>query len=100
MRVRFSGSGHLYSAIAPASSLGSLGSLRHRSLDAHIGSAAAEIAAEPLLNLGGCRVGIAIKECLASHDEARCAEAALLGVVVYEGLLHRVQLPVLLETLD
>src|SRR5262249_26564497 len=89
IKVRLSASGHLYSAIALPSFRGSL--LYCRS-DTHVGSAAAQVAAEASLDLFGRRIGVLVEERLAGHNEARCAEAALLSIVVDECLLNRMQL--------
>src|SRR6266705_580588 len=88
MNVRLSASGHLYSAIAPPSFLRRL---RDRCSNAHVGSAAAGIAAEPLLDLFGSWVRILVEERLARDNEAWRAKTALLCVVVDEGLLNRMQ---------
>ena len=88
MKVRLSASGHLYSAIAPPSFLSRLCDCCS---NAHVGAAAAGIAAEPLLDLFGSWVRVFVEERLAGDNEARRAEAALLSVVVDEGLLNRMQ---------
>src|ERR1044071_3464028 len=87
MRLRLSASGHLYSAIASPSFL-LLGRLQDRRANADVGAAAAEIAAQPLANLFRRRVGMLVEKSFAGDDEARRAEAALLCVVVNEGLLN------------
>src|SRR5690242_20527533 len=68
IKVRLSASGHLYSAIAPPSFLRCLS---NRSADAHVGSASAEIPAQPLLDLLRCRIRMLIKEGLRRDDKAR-----------------------------
>src|SRR5947199_8204710 len=97
--VRLSASGHLYSAIASPSFL-LLGGLQDRGADAHVGSAAAEVAAQSFLNLFGRRVGVLVQKRLAGDHEAGRTEAALLRVVVNERLLDRVQLVALHQALD
>src|SRR5436190_13335763 len=92
MKVRLSASGHLYSAIALPSLLPSLRRLRDRCSNAHIGTAPAGIAAEPFLNLIGGWIRILVQKRLACDHEAGSAEATLLGVIVDEGLLNRVQI--------
>ena len=72
--------------------------IRYRTQDAVIGAAAAEMArqrrADFLARRHGRSLGRApgIVKRRGLDDEARCAEAALQGVVRHEGLLHRVQL--------
>ena len=53
--------------------------------DAHVGTAAAEIAAESLLHILHRSDWDVVQEAFRGHDEARRAVAALLGVVVDEG---------------
>src|SRR5215468_9467530 len=75
-------------------SLGSFagfGSLHYCSANACIGSAAAEVSGKPVLDFFGRGMGMLIKKGLASHHKSGCAETALLGVVVNERLLHRMQ---------
>src|SRR5262245_31809356 len=108
MWVRFSSSGHLYSAMVLASSrqfrrpgFSHLPrSLRDGGLDAVIGAAPAEIAARAQLDLFGRRPGVFFEQRCAGHDEAGSAEPALLRVVIPEGLLDRMELAVLFETFD
>ena len=52
--------------------------------DAHVGSAAAQIAAEPVFTSSYVRIRIALQEIRRRNHEARRAIAALLGIVVYE----------------
>src|SRR5215207_7582963 len=94
--VRLFASGHLYSAIAsPSFPLRNLlRGLGDRGANADIGAAAAEIAAEAALDLRRSRIWMLVEKCLASHDEARRAETALLRVVIDESLLHRVKIAV------
>ena len=71
--------------------------VRHRTEDAVIGAAAAEMARQRRTDFLArrhsrslCRApGIVKRRGL--DDEARCAEAALQGVVCHKGLLHRMQ---------
>src|SRR5215813_4163930 len=108
MWVRLPSSGHLYSAIALASSHQFRrspfphlsGSLRDGGLDADICAAAAEIAAHAHLDLFRRRRGMFFEQRRAGHDEAGSAKAALLRVVVPEGLLDRMEIAVLFESFD
>src|SRR5436853_5314627 len=102
IRLRLSGSGHLYSAIvAPsfrpnkACSLCGSGTFRHLhhcASNTGIGAAAADVPTQTGLHVFERWMWISIKESLASNDKAGCAKAALLRVVVNECLLHRMQL--------
>ena len=76
------------------------GTGRHGLDDVVVAGAAAQVALEPDpdLLLGGVRVLLEHVDGL--HDHARRAVAALQGVVVVEGLLHRVQLAARGDALD
>src|SRR5690606_6529280 len=82
-------SGQRYSGIGP--SFHRLGRFEHGLADSHIGAAAAKVAAEAVLDLLVGRIGIAVEKRLRRDDEARRAVAALLGVVVDEGLHQRMR---------
>src|SRR5262249_41214549 len=111
MSERLPSSGHLYSAIALASSRQFCGrrlwrlahllrGLRDGGLDAMIGAAAAEIAAHAQFDLFGRRRRMFFEQRRAGHDETRGAEPALLRVIVPEGLLDRVELTILFQAFD
>src|SRR5581483_9007040 len=100
MSLRFSASGHLYSAIALAPFLHILGGLRDRGADADVGSTAAQVAAQAMPDLVRRGTRVLVEQGFAGHHEAGRAEAALLAVVVHKGLLHRVQSAVLFQPLD
>src|SRR5215471_7089458 len=67
------------------------GSLHYCPANACIGSTAAEVSGKPVLDFFGRGMGMLIKKSFAGHHKSRCAETALLGVVVNERLLHRMQ---------
>ena len=74
--------------------------LLHRGDNVGIGGAAAEISAHVLADVG-VAVGMAFVDAGdRRHDLPGRAVAALEGVVIDEGLLHRMQLAVLRETFD
>src|ERR1700691_464481 len=82
--------GQLYSGMRP--SLYLPGGFQDGLAHTHVGAAAAEVAAQPLLDflVGGIRV--AIKKGFGRHDESGRAVAALLPVVVDESFRDRVRL--------
>src|SRR5690242_19787076 len=57
-----------------------------------VGSAAADVAAQGFLDLGGRRVGVLVQSGPQRYDEAGRAEAALLRVVLHERGGHGVEL--------
>src|SRR5205814_1610568 len=57
-----------------------------------VGPAAADVAGEAALDLGGAGLGVPVQDRAHRDDEAGGAEAALLGVVVGEGGGDRVEL--------
>src|SRR5262249_1512935 len=63
-----------------------------RAQDAGVGPAAAEIVRERSLDIGVARLLVAGEECRRLHDHAVDAIATLRGLLVDEGLLHRVRL--------
>ena len=65
--------------------------LRDGFADTRIGSTAAQVAAQSVANLFFCRTRIFVEKRLAGHDEPWSAEAALLRVVLHEGLLNGMQ---------
>src|SRR5215212_5740837 len=69
-----------------------LGGHLDRREDVVVGPAAADVAAEPLLDLGQRRLLVLVQERLAGHHHARGAEAALEGVALHERRLDGVQL--------
>src|SRR6266545_4075337 len=77
-----------------------LGHLENRAADAGVGTAAAEVPREAVMDLGQRRVGVLVEQGLGGHDEARGTEAALLCVVLDEGGLERMELVDRAETLD
>jgi hypothetical protein len=83
MNWRLSIAGQVYSGIA--ASLLTAG-FQDGGPDAHIGSTAAQIPTEALEHLfaGGLRV--AIEEALGGHNETGRAIAALLSIIIHEGL--------------
>src|SRR4029078_6710079 len=97
IKVRLSASGHLYSAIALPSFLGRL---RDRRSNAHVGAAAAGIAAQSLLDLFGGGGGVLVQEGLAGNHETGVAQATLLRIVIDEGLLYRMEIIALHQPLD
>ena len=72
----------------------------HRFDDLLIAGAPADVAGERLANLIGARIGIPLQERLGRDEQARRAVAALRRPEVGEGLLQRVQAPVITEALD
>src|SRR5439155_25786006 len=62
-----------------------------------VGAAAADVAGQAVLDLGGRRLGILFEHGFHRDDEAGRAEAALLGVVAGEGGGNRVELVALNE---
>src|SRR3989441_4316931 len=68
--------------------------------DVHVASAAAEVAGDRLPYLELARVRVRRDERGRRHHHSRRAEAALETVLLVEAFLHRVQLAILLETLD
>src|SRR5581483_8620924 len=68
------------------------GHLRDHALNAAIGPAAAEIAANSVRHLGTAGMRMLVEESFGRYREPRSAEAALLGVVVDEGGLYGVRL--------
>src|SRR5581483_932286 len=63
--------------------------------DVLVAGAAAEVTREPLANLALGGIGAAPQQIDGREDHARCAVAALQPVLVPEGLLQRVQRPLL-----
>src|SRR6266852_3057117 len=55
------------------------GRVHHRANDLVVPRAPAEVAGEPVTDLGLRRVGRPLEQCLAGHQEARGADAALQG---------------------
>src|SRR5215212_10785040 len=80
--------------------LAGIGRLEHRLADAGVSAAAAEVTRQPLMDLVEARVGVPVEQGLGGHDEAGRAEAALLGVVLDEGRLERMELGGPAEPLD
>src|ERR1035438_1615503 len=74
------------------SSLHLFGGFQHSLAHAHVGAAAAKVAAQPFLDLFVGRIRIVVEEGFGRHDESRRAVAALLPVVVDEGFRDRVRL--------
>src|SRR5215510_1180458 len=68
--------------------------------DIDVASAAAQITGYRLANLSLGRVEITFQECISGHEHAWRAVAALQAVFLEESLLERVELSVLLESLD
>src|SRR2546428_8898964 len=68
--------------------------------DVLVAGAAAEVALERLPHLVLARRGILLEQGHGGEHHPRGAEAALQRVLLVEGLLDRVQLPVLREALD
>src|SRR5690242_10160422 len=62
--------------------------------DVLVPGAPAQIAFNAMTDLVVSRVRVAVQNLLGRHDHARRAETALRAVLVPEGLLHPVQLPV------
>src|SRR5690348_11771203 len=74
--------------------------LLDRANDLDVTATAAEVPAHPLPDLLG-RCGVAFLDTAdTGHDLARGAEAALIGVLVYERLLQRMQLVAVSQSLD
>src|SRR5439155_25626515 len=74
--------------------------LRDRLLNAVIGTAAAQIAAQPVADIFGSRIGMLVQKGLARNHEARSAKTALRRIIVNERLLNRMQLALLHQGLD
>src|SRR6185312_12651865 len=72
----------------------------HGLAHAGVGAATAEVAGQSVVDVLERGVGIVIEERARGHDEARSAEAALLGVVLYEGGLDRAERAGPAEALD
>src|ERR1700694_1483349 len=66
IKLRLSASGHLYSGIVP-----SFCHLHHRCADTHIGSAPAEVAAQPGTQLFACGMRMVVEKSFASDEHAR-----------------------------
>src|SRR5215218_4008485 len=77
-----------------------ISSLENSLAHAGIGAAAAEVTGQPLVDLAEARVRVLVEQGLGGHDEAGRAEAALLGVVLDEGRLERMELGGPAEPLD
>ncbi len=56
-----------------------------------VGAAAADVAGQPFLDLGGRGLGVLVQGGPHGDDEAGRAEAALLGVVLHEGGGHGIE---------
>src|SRR5262249_4546163 len=67
------------------------GSVHHRFDDLVVAGAPAQVAGQPVSDLGLARVGLALEERLGGHDEPRRADAALERGVLEEHLLDRVE---------
>ena len=72
----------------------------HRPDDVVVAGAPAQVALEPAADLVLGRLRVVVEQVDRLHDHARRAVAALEGVTLVEGGLHRVQLAVLGEPLD
>ena len=77
-----------------------LGCEQHSLNDALVAGAAADVARKDVSDLRLGRAGVLLEQSDCRHDEARCAEPALEGVALPEGLLHGVQLLTVGEPLD
>src|ERR1700682_3340523 len=95
IKLRFSGSGHLYSAILASSCY-----LHHCRANAHVRTTAAKVATQSASQLLWCRMRMFVQKSLTSDYEARRAKAALLGIIINERLLHRMQLVAIHQSLD
>src|SRR5207253_5281338 len=60
----------------------------------HVGTTPAEIAAQSFFHLLTCGVRMLIKKRFASHHEPRCAESALLGIMIDKSCHHGMELPI------
>ena len=68
--------------------------------DSHVRRAAADVAAQAVLDRLAIRLRRFVQQRSRPHDEAGNAVAALAGVVVDERLLHGVELPILRQAFD
>ena len=68
------------------------GSVLHGLDDLVITGAAAQIAGEPVADLGISRIRVFFEQCLRSHEDAGGAKSALKGSLVDEDLLQGMQL--------
>ncbi len=68
--------------------------------DVVIAGAATEVAFQPLSRLMFVGRGTGFNQLDGTHDHPRCAEAALEGMVLMKGLLHRVEFAALGQPLD
>src|SRR5262245_5981761 len=66
--------------------------LHHGSADSSVGTAPAEVSAQPMLDLFRRGIGMLVKKRFGGDDEPRRAEPALLRIVVDERLLHGMKL--------
>src|SRR5215471_5865079 len=89
------------SLVAMVSSLAQLGGgVLHRLDDVDVARAAAQVARDRVADLILAGVLVLLQQRAAGHHHAGRAEAALQAVLLHEAFLDRVQLAVLLETLD
>src|SRR5262245_12854451 len=93
MMARFDFSGHSYLGIGASSFL--LGRLQNCVRNSHVGAATAEITSQPLAHLLEAWSWVLVEEGFAGHDKPRRAIATLLGIVIHESLLKRMQFPAL-----
>src|SRR6185369_1898096 len=68
--------------------------------DIHVSGAAAEVSGDRVADLVLARARMILEVRVARHEHARRAITALEPVLLHEALLHRMELAVLLETLD
>src|SRR6185503_11821895 len=76
------------------------GGVHHRANDLVVAGAAAQVAGQPVAQLGLARVGVLLQQRLGGHQEARRADAALQRRVLDELALQRMQLVALGHALD
>ena len=76
------------------------GSVLHCSDDILVAGASTQIARNPPSNFLLARMRILLKQCAGCHDHARCAEAALKTVFLFEPFLNRMQFAVRRDALD